>query len=80
MYQLTIGHPGGDTTSDHADLDTARAALLAFAVAADYYLRPLQATADAVGFALIALPGPEDRARHPRTAGQAHITRGGDAP
>jgi hypothetical protein len=75
MHQLTI-----DTTTvtvtDHDGPDDARAALLNYAVAGDYYLRSVQTTAAHASYELLRLDDevePGHRRNEPRIAGTATI-------
>lgn len=75
MHQLTI-----DTTTvtvtDHDGPDDARAALLNYAVAGDYYLRLVQTTAAHTSYELLRLDDqvePGRRPHEPRIAGTATI-------
>jgi hypothetical protein len=75
MHQLTI-----DTTTvtvtDHDGPDDARAALLNYAVAGDYYLRSVQTTAAHASYELLRLDDevePGHRRHEPRIAGTATI-------
>ncbi|WP_018604289.1 hypothetical protein [Mycobacterium sp. 155] len=77
MHQLTID-AAATTITRHRDFTAAQRALIAYAVAADYYLRPLQTTTTNSTYELLEIADPHDDAddftrRRPRVTGTATI-------
>jgi hypothetical protein len=76
MHQLTIAAGTTVTVTEHDGPDDARAAILNYAVAGDYYLRPVQTTAAHTSYELLRLDDqvePRHRPHEPRIAGTATI-------